>query len=155
MSRSLVSGVANAGGKESAANQVDQARLVTAVSGFPKAKSGYNIDNILKGQIGDDAYFVARHLDDWSSEQLTSSDREVLCPSGDRDPRTCSTSTPASGSSPNSGIHVGTSHRYVFKVVGSKFSFFLYVLLCAILITNVATLIQLQDPHGRRRHRGG
>ena len=46
-----------------------QARLVTAVSGFPKSKSGYNIDNILKGQIGDDAYFVARHLDDWSNEQ--------------------------------------------------------------------------------------
>lgn len=116
VSRSLVSGVANAGGncKESAANQVDQARLVTAVSGFPKAKAGYNIDNILKGQIGDDAYFVARHLDDWSSEQLTSSDREVLCPSSeDRDPRTCSTpASPASGSSsPNSGVPVGTSPR--------------------------------------------
>jgi hypothetical protein len=44
----------------------EKARLLTAVSGFPKQKSGYNIDNILKGQIGDDAYFIARHIDDWS-----------------------------------------------------------------------------------------
>ena len=41
---------------------------VTAVSGFPKpGYNGYNIDNILKGQIGDDAYFVARHVDEWGS----------------------------------------------------------------------------------------
>ncbi len=41
---------------------------MTAVSGFPKEKAGgYNIENILKGQIGDDAYFVARHIDDWTS----------------------------------------------------------------------------------------
>lgn len=49
----------------------DHARLVTAVSGFPKTPAGsgatYNIDHILKGQIGDDAYFIARHLDDWSN----------------------------------------------------------------------------------------
>jgi len=36
------------------------------VSGFPKLKSGYNIENILKGQIGDDAYFIASHVDDWN-----------------------------------------------------------------------------------------
>ena len=89
-------------------SQVDQARLVTAVSGFPKAKSGYNIDNILKGQIGDDAYFVARHVDDWTSEQVSSSDREVLCPTSSRDPRTCSTTASA-----NSGVSVETSHRSV------------------------------------------
>ena len=89
-------------------SQVDQARLVTAVSGFPKAKSGYNIDNILKGQIGDDAYFVARHVDDWTSEQVSSSDREVLCPTSSSDPRTCSTT-----SSANSGVAVETSHRFV------------------------------------------
>ena len=41
---------------------------VTAVSGFPKPGSSYNIENILKGQIGDDAYFVARHVDDWSAD---------------------------------------------------------------------------------------
>ena len=58
---------------------------VTAVSGFSKPGSSYNIDNILKGQvkisgvttkifqllqyyqIGDDAYFIARHVDEWSS----------------------------------------------------------------------------------------
>lgn len=45
-----------------------ETRLVTAVSGFPKPGSSYNIDNILKGQIGDDAYFVARHVDEWSSD---------------------------------------------------------------------------------------
>ncbi len=67
VSRSLVTGV-TAGGKD-AQQQLnkEQTRLVTAVSGFPKAKAGgYSIDNILKGQIGDDAYFVARHVDDWS-----------------------------------------------------------------------------------------
>ena len=43
---------------------------VTAVSGFPKpGYNGYNIDNILKGQIGDDAYFVARHVDEWGSRE--------------------------------------------------------------------------------------
>jgi len=47
------------------------ARLVTAVSGFPKASAAYNIDHILKGQIGDDAYFIARHLDDWNAEAAT------------------------------------------------------------------------------------
>jgi len=41
-------------------------RLVTAVSGFSKPGSNYNIDNILRGQIGDDAYFIARHVDEWS-----------------------------------------------------------------------------------------
>ena len=39
---------------------------VTAVSGFSKPGSNYNIDNILRGQIGDDAYFIARHVDEWS-----------------------------------------------------------------------------------------
>jgi len=54
---------ARAGGPEPA-----DSRLVTAVSGFPKpGYNGYNIDNILKGQIGDDAYFVARHVDEWGS----------------------------------------------------------------------------------------
>jgi len=46
-------------------------RLVTVVSGFPKpGYTGYNIDNILKGQIGDDAYFVARHVDEWSNDDF-------------------------------------------------------------------------------------
>ena len=39
-------------------------RLLTAVSGFPKSminyKSRANLDQILKGQIGEDAYFIAR-----------------------------------------------------------------------------------------------
>ena len=43
---------------------------MTAVSGFPKPGSNYNIDNILKGQIGDDAYFVARHVDEWTSSDF-------------------------------------------------------------------------------------
>ena len=43
---------------------------VTAVSGFPKPGSAYNIDNILKGQIGDDAYFVARHVDQWTTSEF-------------------------------------------------------------------------------------
>jgi protein phosphatase PTC7 len=47
-----------------------ETRLVTAVSGFPKPGIPFNIDNILKGQIGDDAYFVARHIDQWNSSEF-------------------------------------------------------------------------------------
>lgn len=56
------------------------AELTTAVSGFPKAKNGqYNIDNILKGQIGDDAYFIARHVDDWNNNTNETPD-QLLSP---------------------------------------------------------------------------
>lgn len=59
-----------AGSRQGQEDAVDS-RLVTAVSGFPKpGYTGYNIDNILKGQIGDDAYFVARHVDEWSSSDF-------------------------------------------------------------------------------------
>jgi len=47
----------------------DESKLVTAVSGFPKPGVQYNIDNILAGQIGDDAYFVCRHVDEWGQEE--------------------------------------------------------------------------------------
>ncbi|XP_059099105.1 protein phosphatase PTC7 homolog isoform X2 [Tigriopus californicus] len=71
VSRSFVSGVVNTKEPCHAQNPhgppSDQTRLVTAVSGFPKQKTGYNIDHILKGQIGEDAYFVARHVDDWNN----------------------------------------------------------------------------------------
>ena len=40
------------------------------MSGFPKPGISYNIDNIIKGQIGDDAYFIARHVDEWSQSDL-------------------------------------------------------------------------------------
>lgn len=63
VSRSFVSAKSN---EQTSPSTKERARLLTAVSGFPKQKSGYNIDNILKGQIGDDAYFIARHVDDWS-----------------------------------------------------------------------------------------
>ena len=43
---------------------------ITFSSGFPKPGSNYNIDNILKGQIGDDAYFIARHVDEWSTSDF-------------------------------------------------------------------------------------
>jgi len=69
ISRALVQGVV----QRSQSTEVSQktstdSKLVTAISGFPKPGSAFNIDNILKGQIGDDAYFVARHVDEWSSE---------------------------------------------------------------------------------------
>ena len=57
---------------------------MTAVSGFPKPGTSYNIDNIIKGQIGDDAYFIARHVDEWSnsdfdvSPEPSCSSRETL-----------------------------------------------------------------------------
>lgn len=72
VSRSLVTGVVS---NKEGTNPADSTRLVTAVSGFPKQKTGYNIDNIIKGQIGEDAYFVARHVDDWNSEFETSTEK--------------------------------------------------------------------------------
>ena len=63
VSKSFVSAKSN---EQTSSSTKERARLLTAVSGFPKQKFGYNIDNILKGQIGDDAYFIARHVDDWS-----------------------------------------------------------------------------------------
>jgi len=66
-SRSLVSGVVDR--VDTISSKVQQEhQLTTAVSGFPKSKNGqFNIENILKGQIGDDAYFIARHVDDWNN----------------------------------------------------------------------------------------
>jgi len=46
----------------------EDTRLVTAVSGFPKPGTIFNIDTILRGQIGDDAFFMARHQDDWTTD---------------------------------------------------------------------------------------
>jgi len=76
ISRALVQGVvqrsqssSEAGVKTGAGADEAEYKLLTAVSGFPKPGSNYNIDNILKGQIGDDAYFVARHVDDWGCEE--------------------------------------------------------------------------------------
>jgi len=68
LSRAFVNGVVSRSQSASEASQTaeDEHRLVTAVSGFSKPGSSYNIDNILRGQIGDDAYFIARHVDEWS-----------------------------------------------------------------------------------------
>jgi len=75
ISRALVQGYVQRSQSTDAAHRPAEAesRLVTAVSGFPKPGSSYNIENILKGQIGDDAYFVARHVDEWSKNDFTDS----------------------------------------------------------------------------------
>lgn len=66
----VVRGAIRSQNTEPRPGQEDDSRLVTAVSGFPKpGYNGYNIDNILKGQIGDDAYFVARHVDEWGDRE--------------------------------------------------------------------------------------
>ena len=69
VSRSLVSGVVDR--VDNLSNKVtndSHHQLTTAVSGFPKAKNGrYNIETILNGQIGDDAYFITSHVDDWNN----------------------------------------------------------------------------------------
>jgi len=75
LSRTLVNGVVtrNSSTAESSRTRQDEeadSRLVTAVSGFPKPGISYNIDNIIKGQIGDDAYFIARHVDEWSQSDF-------------------------------------------------------------------------------------
>ncbi len=89
MSRSLVTGVVSNKEQQTRGNT----KLVTAVSGFPKQKSGYNIDNILDGQIGDDAYFVARHVDDWNNNNNDAD--KILNPnsSEENDSTNCSTNS--------------------------------------------------------------
>ncbi len=105
VSRSLVSGVVDrVDASSSRLNPSDSKShsLTTAVSGFPKAKNGqYNIDNILNGQIGDDAYFIARHIDDWNSnggpekggDNLTS--EQLLTPEARRPPPASAAGEPA------------------------------------------------------------
>lgn len=68
ISRAFVNGVVSRSQSTPESSQTSEAehRLVTVVSGFSKPGSSYNIDNILRGQIGDDAYFIARHVDEWS-----------------------------------------------------------------------------------------
>jgi len=73
----------------------EHARLLTAVSGFPKSQGSYNIDHILKGQIGDDAYFTARHVDDWTNSG-TLVGKSVPIPT--RDHRASSPPSPLSSS---------------------------------------------------------
>ena len=80
---------------------------VTAVSGFSKPGSNYNIDNILRGQIGDDAYFIARHVDEWSQSDfhVTSSYRRQepepeLVPSSSSSFSSRATSEPSGASVP-------------------------------------------------------
>ena len=86
-SRSLISGVVDrvdtiSSYKVSSKEIDSHPQLTTAVSGFPKAKNGqYNIDNILKGQIGDDAYFIARHVDDWNNNNSDTTPGQLLNPS--------------------------------------------------------------------------
>lgn len=85
ISRAFVQGVVQRSqstaesGLRSGSDEADL-KLVTAVSGFPKPGSNYNIDNILKGQIGDDAYFVARHVDEWGDEPDSNASSSRLSP---------------------------------------------------------------------------
>merc|ERR550539_1772753 len=64
----------------------EDTRLVTAVSGFPKPGTIFNIDTILRGQIGDDAFFMARHQDDWTAddERLKPTEDEASSSDDDR-----------------------------------------------------------------------
>ena len=82
-SRSLVSGVVDRVDTISSKVNNPEHQLTTAVSGFPKSKNGqFNIENILKGQIGDDAYFIARHVDDWNNnDQVKEPPEKILNPS--------------------------------------------------------------------------
>jgi len=98
ISRCLVNGVVQRSQHtaETAAcrGQVDEeegeedTRLVTAVSGFPKPGTIFNIETILRGQIGDDAFFMARHQDDWTTddERLKPATTEDEASSSDDDP---------------------------------------------------------------------
>jgi len=90
LSRTLVNGVVtrNSSNAESSRTRQEEeadSRLVTAVSGFPKPGISYNIDNIIKGQIGDDAYFIARHVDEWSKSDFEVSPGPTSSPPDERD----------------------------------------------------------------------
>eukprot|EP00095_Tigriopus_kingsejongensis_P002543 maker-scaffold344_size201325-snap-gene-1.25 protein:Tk02543 transcript:maker-scaffold344_size201325-snap-gene-1.25-mRNA-1 annotation:"phosphatase ptc7 homolog" len=103
VSRSFITGVVS-NRDAAAAASTPSSRLITAVSGFPKQKTGYNIDNILKGQIGEDAYFVARHVDDWNNNVVDEATRQNLL----HPP--CSTKTPTPASS-NAGVQTLRSNN--------------------------------------------
>jgi len=83
ISRALVQGVVQRQQHVEANRKAQEdTRLVTAVSGFPKPGIKFNIDTILRGQIGDDAFFMARHQDDWDGADAE--DKEL---GGRLDPR--------------------------------------------------------------------
>lgn len=100
ISRAFVNGVVSRSQNSAEASsgaEADQ-KLVTAVSGFSKPGSNYNIDNILKGQIGDDAYFIARHVDEWSHSDFQVSSQTLLGRQ-EREPELSPSSSPSSSSS--------------------------------------------------------
>jgi len=109
LSRAFVNGVVSRSQNtaETSASSDAEQKLVTAVSGFSKPGSNYNIDNILRGQIGDDAYFIARHVDEWSQSDfhVTSSYRRQepepeLVPSSSSSFSSRATSEPSGASVP-------------------------------------------------------
>jgi len=53
-------------------NQHRRGQAAAAAATAPSQPAHYSIDNILKGQIGDDAYFVATHVDDWPRSNSSS-----------------------------------------------------------------------------------
>jgi len=99
LSRAFVNGVVSRSQSNAEASSSSEAeqKLVTAVSGFSKPGSNYNIDNILKGQIGDDAYFIARHVDEWSQSDFDVS--SSLLGSQEREPELSPSSSSSSQSS--------------------------------------------------------
>ena len=132
VSRTLVNGVVNsksecnaaATGQTSASSCTsEKARLLTAVSGFPKQKSGYNIDNILKGQIGDDAYFIARHIDDWNVNNNNIIKESNADPSSSRESETVeqllNPTTPSSMSTSRL-VRIRRRHHDIVKSLKSK-----------------------------------
>lgn len=86
--------------------EAEDPRLTTAVSGFPKSKNGqFNIDNILKGQIGDDAYFIARHVDDWNNNHTENIDK-VLNPNAEQKTTSVSSSVQSNNAFRNNSADV-------------------------------------------------
>jgi len=116
LSRAFVNGVVSRSQSNAEASSSSEAeqKLVTAVSGFSKPGSNYNIDNILKGQIGDDAYFIARHVDEWSQSDFDVS--SSLLGSQEREPEL---SPSSSSSSPSSNPADDASVRNVASVKGN------------------------------------
>lgn len=112
VSRSLVSGVVDRVDHVSNKANDPTHQLTTAVSGFPKAKNGqYNIESILNGQIGDDAYFITRHVDDWNNNGRKASEtpEALLNPSSSSSSAKKDSSVPAAALTSNSADVIGVA----------------------------------------------
>ena len=95
--------------------QNQQYRLVTVVSGFPKSSNKIlNIKQTLKGQIGEDAYFIASHnVQNLNDESLTN--KNLNQPPGQQ---SMCDDTPTTGIHSNSNSQFESHCKNIADVIG-------------------------------------